>query len=185
MRIIGLDPGKKNFAYAVLDPTGLVTTGILPTVTTIDAALGPQVARFLAAYRGAAEGADIVAFERMQHRPGLGGGGVVEYINLMIGLVCGEAQGAGAALYPVAAQTWKTHWRKLYGLPRGRFAMADTKLSIRQPKGAARKTKTEKVAGVLGAAGVSIHEADAIGIAAYCWERQIGGNPLTLIKNNL
>lgn len=184
MRILAFDPGKKNFAFALLEDRGVVCHGHLPTITSMQVeAFQHDAPLFLAATEGLlAYRPDVVAIERMQHRPGFGGGAVSEYINVMIGMVLALASQHSIETKPTMSQTWKTHWIKAYEVPRDRFAMATQKLSIRQPKGAKPKTRTALVEGLLDGHDLTPHEGDAIGIAAYWWWRETGHDPLPDIR---
>jgi hypothetical protein len=180
MWLVALDPGKNNFAYAVLVDGKCRKHGHIRTVTDLHYnAVGDELIRF---------GHDVdrvltrhtqwLCFERMQHRPRMGGGAVVEYINLMLGVCVAKALWRDARLYPVAPVTWKTALRKRSGMDKERFCMTTQKLSVRQPPGSKHKTKTELVEGMLagqpGAADLSPHEGDAVGIGCYVW-RQLTG----------
>lgn len=180
MYVVAFDPGKQNFAYAVLTDGKCRQHGHIRTVTDLHYdSVHDELIRF---------GHDIdrvmtrhtqwLAFERMQHRPNMGGGAVVEYINLMLGICIEKALRRDAKLYPVAPVTWKTAIRKQTGVAKDRFSMVTQKMSIRQPPGSKPKTKTELVEGVLApqpeAAGLSPHEGDAIGIGCYVWQKLTG-----------
>ena len=180
MHLVAFDPGKNNFAFAVLIEGKCRAHGHIRTVTDLHynnvrdelVRFGHDVDKVLTRHT------QWLAFERMQHRPRMGGGGVVEYINLMIGICMEKALRRHARLYPVASGTWKSAMRKRFGVDKDRFCMATQKIAIRQPPGSKPKTRTQLVEGVLagqpGAAELSPHEGDAIGIGCYVW-RQLTG----------
>lgn len=180
MHVIALDPGKHHFAYAVLTDGKCLQHGHVRTVTDLHYnSVGDELVRFgHDVDRVVTRHTQWLAFERMQHRPNMGGGAVVEYINLMLGICIEKALRRDAQLYPVASVTWKSAIRKQVGVEKQRFCMATQKMSIPRPPGSKPKTRTELVEGVLarqaGAAELSPHEGDAIGIGCYVW-RQLTG----------
>ena len=180
MWIVALDPGKNNFAYAVLVDGKCRRHGHIRTVTDLHYnSVHDELQRFSHDLdKVLTRHMQWLAFERMQHRPRMGGGAVVEYINLMLGICMSKAIGREARLYPVAPVTWKSHFIKQFQLDKKRFSMATQKMSVKQPPGSKTKTKTELVDGLLAgqpaAAELSPHEGDAIGIGCYVW-RQLTG----------
>lgn len=182
MRVIALDPGKNNFAYALIADGTCETFGQLSTITDLHyRVVSDQLGRFKRDAERLFNRAgpnDWLGFERMQHRPRMGGGGVVEYINLMIGVCLALARDRCMHVYPVSPVTWKNHFIRQLGLDRERFTMATQKLSVKTPPGSKHKTMTQLVEGVLHgrarAANITPHEADAVGIGSYCWERLTG-----------
>lgn len=166
--MLGLDPGKKNFAWALVSESEILGHGLLPTITNLTEHRD-QLHRFIAEVtRVLCLAPDTtVVMERMMHRPGLGGYGVVEYINIMNGVVLAVSAQHGIHCRLVSPATWKSHYQREFKIPRGRFTMTTQKMSIRQPPGSKTKTKTELVPGVLGEQEYTVHEGDAIGIACY------------------
>lgn len=185
MRIIAFDPGKQHFAYAVLERQRCVRYGHIRTITDLNVKeLPDQLLRFHHDVYNVLDrpGPNAwLAFERMQHRPGLGGGAVTEYINVMIGIVLAQAYRAGLKIYPVAPVTWKTHFIRQLGIEKQRFTMVGQKLTMKLPAGSKNKTRREFVPGVLDlqrrAKELTPHEADAVGIGSYVWE-QVTGIPI-------
>jgi|GEM_PF-4025117 len=182
MRIIALDPGKQNFAYADIRDGRCVKTGHVRTITDLN---HQRVTDQLACFRNDVEAAieqagcnDWLAFERMQHRPQLGGGAVVEYINLMIGIAIDIAYDRNISIYPITSRTWKDHFIRQLHIDRKRFTMATQKLTMKLPPGSKHKTRRELVQGVLDgqtrAQPLSPHEADAVGIGCYVWQQLAG-----------
>ena len=180
MNLVALDPGKNNFAYAVICAGKCKQHGHVRTVTDLNYRnVRDELIRFSHDIdQVLTRHASWLAFERMQHRPHMGGGAVVEYINLMLGVCIEKALRRDAQLYPVSSVTWKSHYVRAFNLDKQRFTMATQKLSVKQPPGSKTKTKTELVTGVLApqprAAELSPHEADAVGIGCYVW-RQLTG----------
>ena len=182
MRIVALDPGKQNFAYAVISEGRCTDFGHVRTITDLHHERVPdQLTRFrhdINETFGKASPRDWMAFERMQHRPCMGAGAVVEYINLMIGICLAEADERNFRIYPVAPVTWKRHFIRQLNVDPKRFSMATQKLTIKLPTGSPQKTKRELVQGVLEgqtrASKLSPHEGDAIGIGCYVWQQLTG-----------
>lgn len=185
MRVIALDPGKNHFAYAVITKRRCTHHGHLRTITDLNVTeLPDQLLRFAHDaddLLNKAKPDDWLCFERMQHRPNQGGGAVVEYINVMIGIVLGRAHARGMRVYPVPPMTWKSHFIRQLGLDRKRFTMVGQKIAMKLPAGSKAKTRREFCAGVLDCQGrtkgMTPHEGDAVGIGAYCWE-QLTGIPI-------
>jgi hypothetical protein len=180
MHLVALDPGKHNFAYAVLTDGKCKQHGHIRTVTDLHYNnVHDELVRFSHDITCViSRHTQWLAFERMQHRPHMGGGAVVEYINLMLGVCIEKALQRGAKLYPVAPVTWKSAIRKQAGIDKERFCMSLRKIPIRQPAGSKPKTRTELVEGVLagqpGAAKLSPHEGDAVGVGCYVWKQLTG-----------
>lgn len=189
MKILAFDPGKNNFAWAVINSKGKCRAhGFVRSITTMEPGKFPdELTRFWTDCTKLIEAHNptMVIIERMQHRPKLGGGAVVEYINIMIGLIFGMARGKVQrdGIVPVTPPTWKNHFRKVWGIPDDQpFAMVKQKISVKAKKGAtrkikgkvvAKKTETIEVPGLLDdqldGRDLTPHEADAIGIACYGW----------------
>ncbi len=199
MKILSFDPGKANFAYAVINSKGRCKEhGFLRTITSLSfEKIVDEVSGFSVDLERLIKNTspDFIAIERMQHRPKFGGGAVVEYINIMIGIILATARVNGIRVHAVSSGIWKKHMKEVFKIP-GKdksFTMATQKLTVPAPKGMKRKfrgkmvavKKTSKlVTGCLaGQAGhdcvkgggvISPHEADAIGIGCYCWYRMTG-----------
>jgi len=177
MKILAFDPGKKNFAYALLDKERCVDHGMLPTVTSLSTlSIADDLRVFIRgidAQLVRLRPNDFVWLERMQHRPNMGGGAVVEIINVMIGTLLTRAVERGIRVHPVAAATWKSHMMRQHGIAKNMFTMTTQKLSLKQPPGSRPKTKATLVQGLLdgqpGADQLTAHEGDAIGIGCYGW----------------
>lgn len=185
MRVIAFDPGKNHFAYAVIAEQRCLQHGHVRTITSLSVReLGDQLLQFRHDVANVLERSGPngwLAFERMQHRPHMGGGAVVEYINLMIGVALAAAHQAGLHVYPVAPVTWKSHFIRQLNLDRKRFTMVGQKLTMKLPPGSKAETQRQFVAGVLDsqqqASGLTPHEGDAVGIGCYVWE-QLTGIPI-------
>lgn len=167
MRLLAFDPGKRNFAYAALRDGKVVTYGTLgETVVSLSQAdVQGQVSRFRSTMgqliRLHAGSGGVVAFERMQHRAGLGGGGVVEYINVMLGVALGCIIEAKATPCPVTASQWKGWMKKSQG--------ADPMVML-----ARKRAGPIGVLAEIAPKRMTPHEADAIGIGCYCWSKATG-----------
>jgi len=136
---------------------------------------------------------DQVWIERMQHRPKFGAGGVVEYMNIMIGIVLRIAAERGIPIYPITSAVWKKHFAQLYGInvKKQPFTTLGQKMTVKAAPGTTRvlkgktvqvKTQTKFIPGILDdqeqcyMAKLEIHEADAISIACYGWYKNTGLN---------
>lgn len=189
MRIIAFDPGKQNFAYAVIVNGRCIRHGHVRTVTDLNVLrVRDEIGRFYHDVSALLSGYsnDWLAFERMQHRPNQGGGAVVEYINLMIGCCMTIAYQHNMKLYPVSPATWKNHLIRQLGIDRKRFTMATQKLTMKLPAGSKHKTRRELVQGVLAgqtrAVNLTPHEGDAVGIGCYVWQQLTG---MSIVQNVL
>jgi Holliday junction resolvasome RuvABC endonuclease subunit len=203
MKILSLDPGKNHFAWAYINSKGKCAQhGFVRTITTMEfAKICVEIDRFTADIEKLLDRFELggslghaVVLERMQHRPKFGGGAVVEYMNVMIGIVLLLAR--QRKIQPMAAPpgTWKKHIRGVYNLkPKDLFTMSTQKLSVKAPKGMMRKHKgkmvqvkktTMLVKGVLagqpghddagGGEQLTPHEGDAVAIGCFCWARMTG-----------
>lgn len=194
MKVLAFDPGKDNFAYAVINNQGKCKHyGFVRSFRSLaETKVRRNVADFKADIIGLIEkhNPDVLIFERMQHRPNRGGGAVVEYINIMLGIILGEMSRV-AHLYPVSPATWKTHLAGHYGInlkKKEPFTMATQKMQVKAPPGTKRKLKgkmvavknvTREVVGVLADQpgydeAMTPHEGDAIGLGCYAWYKVTG-----------
>jgi len=179
MKILSFDPGKNNFAYAVVSSNQRCKKhGFVRSITTLEYnKLPDELTRFTNDISALlAEKPDLVIVERMQHRPKFGGGAVVEYINFMIGVLTELVRQHGCRIFLVSPPTWKSHYIKLYAvdIKKTPFSMSTQKMSVKAPKGSGKKTMTIIVKGVLDGQAkydeeLTPHEADAIGIGCYGW----------------
>lgn len=203
MKILSFDPGKNHFAWAYVNSKSKCNQhGFVRTITTLTfEKLRDELDQFTADVEKLLDRFELgsslghaVAIERMQHRPKFGGGAVVEYMNVMIGIVFSLARRRGIQIMAVPAGTWKKHVREVYSLKTADlFTMATQKLTVKAPKGMTRKLKgkmvpvkktTKLVEGVLagqpghddagGGEQLTPHEGDAVGIGCFCWSRMTG-----------
>ena len=162
MKILTFDPGRENFAWAFLRKERCNDHGFIRTIGSLSFDdLHDELGRFWRDIERLIvnKTPDLVALERMQHRPKFGGGAVVEYINLMIGAALVLARRNGVRIMLVPANTWKRHIIKVQSLdPKAPFSMATQRMKVKAPKGATRKhkgkmmpkkTETIEVRGVL------------------------------------
>lgn len=184
MKILAFDPGKNDFAFAAINQKARVCDhGFVRSITTMTpTTLRDEITRFLVDIDKLLDKhePELVVIERMQHRPHLGGGAVVEYINVMIGMAVAKIFARGCGITLVSASTWKSHMKKIHGIgPKDLFTMVGQKMTVKlkpdptDPK--AHKTKLVVVPGILDKQledrGIEIktHEGDAIGLACYGW----------------
>jgi hypothetical protein len=153
VRIIALDPGKDNFAAAVMeDRKVLETRYLVPLKSLLWSDFTGEVKTFRDSYfKFLSEiEPDCVLAERFMARPGVQRGAVGEYINIMLGIVSVINASKGIPTHLVTSAQWKTYLAKRYGeVPRGKGM---------------RKHFPH----------LSIHEADALGIAVYAMEGELG-----------
>ncbi len=152
MRIIALDPGKQNFAAAVMDGRKVVETRYLRPIKSL---LWENFADEVKAFRDdyfkyiSEIEPDCVLAERFMARPGVQQGAVGEFINIMLGVISVVNASKGIPTHLVTSAQWKTYIAKRYGeLPRSRG------MRYHFPH-------------------LSVHEADALGIAVYAMENEL------------
>lgn len=100
-RVLGCDPGKVNFAWAIYGDDGLEETEVIEGAETIDRL--DTVGVFFERVVRYAE-ADICCIERFHQRPGRGSVKNMELVNLMIGqcrMIC-RFHGIGCELVTAA-----------------------------------------------------------------------------------
>ena len=149
MRIIALDPGSKNFAFAVMEDKKVLECGYLKTIRSLkwadfeDEATGFRNRWFdvLNKYEP-----DVVLAERFMARPGGNGGAVGEYINIMLGILSTVNSSKGIPTHLVTSAQWKNYLNNRYG-------------------------KVENMKKHFP--HLSVHEADALGIAVYQMETEL------------
>ena len=149
MRIIALDPGKKNFAFAVMEDGKVLECGYLVPVKSLKwDDFEKESARFrgrwfdlLTKYEP-----DCVLAERFMARPGGNGGAVGEYINIMLGILSTVNSSKGVPTHLLTSAQWKNYLN-------GRYGRVET-MKEHFPH-------------------LSVHEADALGIAVYAMENEL------------
>lgn len=154
MKILGIDPGKNNFACSLVDHRGRVLkVGYIETMThlTADSVIA-EAKKFRVSIKTFIDqcqldpAEDYIVAERMGQRRGQGGGGVVECINIMLGQMIEIAQ--PIETYLVMPATWKNHYL--------------------------RKYETNDSSVLLEHLGLSVHETDSVMIACYSFEHDYG-----------
>jgi hypothetical protein len=174
MRILAFDPGKNvgNFAFSLLENgvvrffgTVIPISTMKPPEFSVDADEFFDRMRSIVASIGLT-GDDIVCAERFMDRGGGGKGTTGEHINVMLGLM-------KAAIYPMPLElvmpaTWKGWLARTYltGKPseRQRTVVPNMWIHLRTrfPDVCWPKNKPERM---------TIHEADACGIALWRYEK--------------
>lgn len=156
MNILAFDPGKHNFAYALLSDGAVLETGYLDSFSDVtEGEIYNSITMFCDSVADLLDkfcldpNKDWIVLERFMHRPGRGMGAVNELINLMIGMLMSIAtRDYELECYLVTPAAWKNHMRRTYEM--------------------------QKSSGMLGVLekpeGLTVHEADAIGIACYHYE---------------
>jgi len=190
MITVGFDPGKTNFAYAIVDGERrtLVQTGMIQNVIkTLNGGgskkkadnfkhsvnlFKKEIRGILKKYAGLTS-RDLVVFERMQVRPGRGHA-PVEVTNLMVGLAVSVASEVTGSML-VTASTWKRHvktnvYHKLVG--NCRFCRSRKCVINLRNKRFCKNWKNDRVFrdGLAKYNGIDIktnHEADAVCLACY------------------
>jgi hypothetical protein len=149
MRIIALDPGKKNFAAAVMEDRKVLETRYLePLVSLRWDDFNSESQKFRNHYFDflSIVNPDCVLAERFMARPGGNGGAVGEYINIMLGIICTVNASKGIPTHLVTSAQWKNYLTSRYG------EVTDMKDHFPH---------------------LSVHEADALGIAVYAMENEL------------
>lgn len=149
MRIIALDPGKKNFAAAVMEGRKVIETRYLrPMRSLLWDDFDTEVKAFRDCYfKYITEfNPDCVLAERYMARPGVQQGAIGEYVNIMLGIIGVVNASKGIPTHLVTSAQWKNALCNRYG---------------KHPKGMKHWMPH-----------LSAHEADAIGIAVYSLEQE-------------
>ncbi len=149
MRIIALDPGKKNFAFAVMENRKVLECGYLPPLKSLkwddfekeSAGFRDRWFKLLEKYDP-----DCVLAERFMARPGGNGGAVGEYINIMLGILSTVNSSKGVPTHLLTSAQWKNYLN-------GRYGRVES-MKEHFPH-------------------LSVHEADALGIAVYAMENEL------------
>lgn len=119
--ILGLDAGKRHFAYALIEATGTLFTvkqiGVLgsPVEDLTESSIADSIIRFDHEMSALLAHADVVVFERAVQRPGKTSGSSIEYINIALGVVLARCLDLSIQAIPVSASTWKTSLKRRYG----------------------------------------------------------------------
>ncbi len=148
MRIIALDPGKINFAAAVMEDRKVVETRYLrPMKSLLWDDFADEVKLFRDEYFEYVTeiNPDCVLAERYMARPGIQAGAVGEFVNIMLGIVGVVNASKGIPTHLVTSAQWKNALTARYG------DMGSKGMKRWLPH-------------------LSIHEADAVGIAVYSME---------------
>jgi hypothetical protein len=149
MRILALDPGKINFAFAVMEDVKVLEAGYIKCIKDLkrDAfeaeskGFRNRYFTLLAKYEP-----DVVVAERFMARPGSNGGMVGEYINIMLGVISTVNSSLNIPTELVTSASWKNYLNSRYG-------RVET-LKEHFPH-------------------LSVHEADSLGIAVYAMEGKL------------
>jgi hypothetical protein len=150
MRIIALDPGKKNFAAAVMENRKVVETRYLqPMKSLLWDDFASEVKLFRDNYFEYVTeiDPDCVLAERYMARPGVQAGAVGEYVNIMLGIIGVVNASKGIPTHLVTSAQWKNALTARYG------DMGSKGMKRWLPH-------------------LSIHEADSVGIAVYAMEQE-------------
>ncbi len=110
-RVLGCDPGKVNFAYAVYGPDGLDGHGVIDgaeTVGELDLS-NHWFDKILRWYEP-----DACCIERFHQRPGKGGSGNLELVNLVIGEARKSCKIYGIPCKLITAPTHKSWTPRIY-----------------------------------------------------------------------
>ena len=149
MRIIGLDPGKKNFAAAVMEDRKVVETRYLrPIKSLLWDDFTSEVKLFRDCYFDyiTEMNPDCVLAERYMARPGIQAGAIGEYVNIMLGIIGIVNASKGIPTHLLTSAQWKNALNSRYG---------------KHSKGMKHFLPH-----------LSAHEADAVGICVYSLEQE-------------
>lgn len=162
MKLLAIDAGKSNFAYAALehkaDDVTITNMGLLANPITDLSREGfkSNVQRFDAEIQAVLKGTDLVVFERVIQQPGRTSGSAVEYIGFAMGIVTARCEDMGILAIPTTAATWKRATRRVAGNWEKSAELFGQKI----------KSKASK------ANVISDHEYDALGIALWFLVKQ-------------
>ena len=162
MRIIALDPGKVNFAAAVMEDRKVLETRYLrPVKSLLWDDFADEVKSFRDGYfKFLTEiEPDCVLAERYMARPGVQHGAVGEYVNIMLGIIGVVNASKGVPTHLVTSAQWKNALTARYG----DMGTKGTRTFFPH---------------------LSVHESDALGIAVYAMEAELGekGKLLNYVK---
>lgn len=146
---MALDPGKINFAFAVMEDTKVLEAGYIPCIKDLKRdAFESETRGFRNRYYTLLTkySPDVVVAERFMARPGGNGGAVGEYINIMLGILCTVNSSVGVPTELVTSASWKNYLNSRYGRVESMKEHFDH---------------------------LSVHEADALGIAVYAMEGEL------------
>lgn len=149
MRILALDPGKINFAFAVMDDKKVLETGYITCIKDLKRdAFEAESKGFRNRYFEllSKHEPDVVIAERFMARPGGNGGVVGEYINIMLGILCTVNSSKGIPTELVTSASWKNYLNSRYG------RVESMKEHFTH---------------------LSVHEADSLGMAVYTMENRL------------
>jgi len=184
-KILAADPGKSDFAWCIVAKNKILSIGMLKdTVSDIrETFVNSQVRAFKKALLRIIdrnEGIEEIVVERFQQRPGKGGGGNAEFVNIMIGVIISICVDRNLKVNLVQASTWKNHMALRYSLD----VTDDTPKSRRSRSKKVKQTQAErfgwKVSKTSKKAFIKDHEFDAVGIAQWVLEKR--GNTMLLKK---
>ena len=149
MKIIALDPGKNNFAAAVMNDTKVLETCYIKPIKSLkwddfnaeSKEFRKNYFEFLIRIDP-----DCVVAERFMARPGVQQGAVGEYINIMLGIISTINASKGIPTHLVTSSQWKNYMNSRYGQVKD---MRDHFPHL------------------------SVHESDALAMAVYCLENEL------------
>jgi len=191
MLIAAFDPGKTNFAYAIIDTESneLLKTGMINNTiksVTTDVKLRNSINEFKREVRRILYGlkltpTDAVILERMQYRPGRGHA-PAELVNLMIGVLLHDAANR-TQVHLVMPATWKTHYKRVFSYCIGNCKYCANKkcLVVKKNKRYCSMWKNDSLFKTLlqRMCGIEVstdHEADATCIACYLAGKEEGND---------
>lgn len=153
MRVVALDPGKDNFAAAVLEDRNVIDVRYLEPLQSLLWDQFTEASRRFRdsyfAYISEME-PDCVIAERFMARPGGGirKGAVGEYINIQLGIIATVNSSKGIPTHLVTPAQWKNALNSRYG-------------HVPRKKGFKHHFPH-----------LSVHESDALAIAVYVFEQE-------------
>lgn len=153
-KIVSFDPGKINFAYALRENDKILSYGFLNHCITDLSKFSSQsiklkweILDLLKKWKLDPKTDHCIA-ERFMVRPGRSKGCVAEFVNLQLGLIA--AWIVPIELKLVTASTWKNYIKRKYGT-----------------------NDMLKVTKKLGMKEMIVHEADAIGIGIWNYDKSL------------
>lgn len=160
-RVLGCDPGKVDFGWAIYGPDGLERHGIIDGAETVDdlRAWRPRFHRLLDLHKP-----NVVIIERYARRPGRGATKSLEVMNLMIGMAIESALSRGMGCHIVTAASHKGWTSRTFGLEKRELSTNEKRRKVKRQYDLSDYEEWKPVA------QHSMHEVDACNVAKYGYD---------------
>jgi hypothetical protein len=116
-KILAFDMGTKNLFFSVLDNKTLIDTNYVQN--TVTSLLISEYQTLATAFRKeiieliTRTSPEAVVIERFQYRPGVGG--VIELVNVMVGIITNIALSMNIDVQTPTASSWKNNFQNVFG----------------------------------------------------------------------